>query len=152
MPTHAEQKVLPYTPAQMFDLVADVEKYPQFLPWCLACRIKKRESDTVFLADLVIGYKFVREKFTSRVNLTPGRAIRVEYLDGPMRQLSNEWDFIENPDGSCTIDFYVDFEFHNPLFQKLMGLFFNEAVRRMVSAFELRAERLYGPKTATPPA
>ena len=146
MPTHAEKKTLPYSPAQLFAMVADVEKYPEFLPWCLACRITKPLENQIFMADLIIGYKFVREKFTSRVTLTPDRAIRVEYLDGPLKYLSNEWDFIDNGDGTTTIDFYVDFEFKNPLFQRMMGVFFNELVRRMVGAFEDRARALYALK------
>lgn len=143
MPTHAEKRVLPYTPEQMFDLVAQVERYPEFLPWCLACRITKREGP-VFYADLIIGYKMVRERFSSRVTTVPGREIRVEYLKGPMRQLNNIWKFEANPDGSCTIDFFVDFEFKNPVLQRLITVFFHEAVKRMVGAFEARAAQLYG--------
>lgn len=144
MTTHAEKRNLPYTPEQLFGLVADVEKYPEFLPWCLSCRIKSRDSDTVFHADLVIGYKMVREKFGSQVTLQSPEKIHVEYLSGPMKYLSNHWNFIREEDGSCTIDFFVDFEFKNRLFQNLMGVFFNEIVRRMVSAFEERAHALYG--------
>lgn len=143
MPTHAEQRAMPYTCEQMFDLVAGVDKYPEFLPWCLASRITKREGN-VFYADLVIGYKMVREKFGSRVTtLRPGH-IHVEYLSGPMKHLSNHWRFIPQPDGTCLIDFYVDFEFRNPVLQKLIAVFFGEAVKRMVGAFEARAQRLYG--------
>lgn len=142
MPTHAETKTLPYTPGQMFDLVAGVDRYPEFLPWCLASRITKRETDA-FYADLIIGYKMVREKFTSRVFLNRPDLIRVEYLSGPMKYLSNEWRFSDDGQGGCVIDFYVDFEFKNPFFQKLMGLFFNEMVKRMVGAFEARAAALY---------
>lgn len=144
MTTHAEKRTLPYTPEQLFTLVAEVEKYPQFLPWCLSARIKRRDGD-VFYADLVIGYKMIREKFGSRVTLeAPGR-IRVEYLSGPMKYLSNQWTFIREADGRCTIDFFVDFEFKSRLLQNLMGVFFNEIVRRMVGAFEDRARALYGP-------
>ncbi len=143
MPTHAEKRKLPYTQQQLFDLVADVARYPEFLPWCLSARIIRREGDT-FYADLIIGYgTLVREKFTSRVVLDRPNAIRVEYLKGPMKHLSNKWEFIAEADGGCTIDFYVDFEFRNALFQKLMGVFFNEIVRRMVAAFEQRARDLY---------
>lgn len=143
MPTHAEKRKLPYSQQQLFDLVADVARYPEFLPWCLSSRIIKREENT-FYADLIIGYgTLVREKFTSRVVLESPTAIRVEYLKGPMKHLSNKWAFIVEPDGGCTIDFYVDFEFRNALFQKLMGVFFNEIVRRMVAAFEQRARDLY---------
>ncbi len=144
MPTHAEQKKLPYTPEQLFDLVAGVEKYPEFLPWCLASRITRREGDVVY-ADLVIGYKMVREKFTSKVTALRPDHIHVEYLKGPMKHLSNHWRFIPEPDGSCTIDFFVDFEFKNPVLQRLIAVFFNEAVKRMVSAFEARAKSLYSP-------
>ncbi len=144
MTTHAEKRTLPYTPEQLFDLVADVAKYPDFLPWCLTSRIKKWEGDTVFYADLVIGYKMVREKFGSKVTLNAPDHIHVEYLSGPMKYLSNHWKFIREDDGSCTIDFFVEFEFKNRILQNLIGVFFNEVVRRMVSAFEERAQDLYG--------
>lgn len=143
MPTHAEKRTLPYKPEQLFDLVTAVDKYPEFLPWCVASRITKREGD-VFYADLIIGYKMVREKFGSRVTALRPDHIHVEYLSGPMKYLSNHWRFIDNKNGTTTIDFFVDFEFKNPVFQKLMGLFFNETVRRMVGAFEERANELYG--------
>lgn len=145
MPTHAEQRHLPYTPAQLFDLVADVEKYPQFLPWCRGCRIVRCEggSDDVFYADLIVGYKVMRESFRSRVTALRPDHIHVEYLSGPMKHLSNHWRFLEEEDGSCTIDFYVEFEFKNPFLQNLINMFFNEAVKRMVGAFEERAKALY---------
>lgn len=142
MPTHAEKRKVPYSCEQMFDLVADVERYPEFLPWCLSCRVTRQEGDA-FCADLVIGYKMVRERFGSRVTALCPDHIHVEYLSGPMKYLSNHWRFIREPDGSCIVDFYVDFEFRNPVFQKLMGVFFNEIVRRMVRAFEDRARSLY---------
>jgi coenzyme Q-binding protein COQ10 len=143
MPTHAEKKHLPYTPEQMFDLVADVERYPEFLPWCVACR-KTADYGEVIEADLIIGYKMFREKFKSQVILDHPEEIRVDYLDGPLKSLSNQWAFIRNDDNSCTIDFYVDFEFKNPMLQRLVTVFFDKAVRRMVSAFEARAQSLYG--------
>lgn len=143
MPTHAEQKHLPYTPEQMFDLVADVEKYPEFLPWCVACRKTADEGD-VIEADLIIGYKMFREKFKSRVILDKPEEIRVDYLDGPLKSLSNQWAFIRNSDNTCTIDFYVDFEFKNPMLQSVVTMFFEKAVTKMVSAFEKRAQYLYG--------
>jgi len=142
MPTHKEIKVLPYTPEQLFDLVAGVDLYPNFLPWCIASRITKREGD-VFYADMVIGYKMVREKFGSRVTALSPDHIHVEYLDGPMKHLSNHWRFIDNGDGTTTIDFYVDFDFKNQLFQKLIEVFFNEAIKKMVQSFERRAEEVY---------
>lgn len=148
MPTHAEKKVLPHAPDQLFDLVADVERYPEFLPWCLGCRITGREGANVILADLIIGYGPFRETFSSKVTLKRPKAIRVEYMKGPLKYLSNEWDFIDNGDGTTTIDFFVDFEFKNAFFQRVMGVFFNEIVRRMVGAFEARAMKLYGRKSA----
>jgi len=145
MATHAEKRVLPYRPEQMFDLVADVERYPVFLPWCLGSRIRSRRDD-VIVADLIIGFKGIRENFTSRVTLNqPGLRIDVAYLDGPFRYLNNHWIFRAMPDDACEIDFFVDFEFRSRILQRIMGVLFNEAVRRMVSAFESRADHLYGP-------
>lgn len=151
MPTHAERRRLPYTPEQLFDLVAAVDKYPLFLPWCLACRVTKRDGH-VFYADLIIGYKMVREQFTSKVTALRPDHIHVEYLSGPMKYLSNHWRFLPEADGGCTIDFYVDFEFRNKMFQNLMGVFFDKAVSKMVEAFEERAKKLYGPGLAKPSA
>lgn len=131
----------------MYSLVADIEKYPEFLPWCIDCQIVKQDGDTV-LANLVVGYKLFREWFVSRVTLNEPTSIRVEYANGPLRHLSNNWEFIPTEDGGCMVDFYVDFEFKNPLFQKLMGMFFNEIVTRMVGAFIARAEKLYGKKAS----
>jgi len=143
MPTHAEQRYLPHEPKQLYDLVADIERYPEFLPWCLAARIRRREGD-VIVADLVIGFKMLRERFTSRVTLDPAAMrIDVTYVDGPFKYLNNHWLFRQDA-GGCMIDFYVDFEFRSRLLQKMMQPLFNEAVRRMVSAFEERAARLYG--------
>jgi coenzyme Q-binding protein COQ10 len=143
MPTHAETRVLPYTPEQMFALVADVERYPEFLPWCLAARIRRRDGDTVW-ADLMIGFKMIRERFTSRIELeAPGR-IDVAYIEGPFQYLNNHWGFLPLPDGGCRIEFFVDFEFRSKVLQKIIGVLFNEAVRRMVAAFEGRAVQLYG--------
>jgi len=142
MPTHAEKRVLPYTAKQLFDLVAAIDLYPEFLPWCVGARINERK-DNVVLADLVIGFKLFREKFTSRVTLDEENcSIHVEYMDGPFRYLNNHWKFIEGPDG-CTIDFFVDFEFRSIILQKTIGMLFNEAVTRMISAFEARAKVLY---------
>ncbi len=142
MPTHAEKRVLPYTPAQMFDLVADVAAYPEFLPWCIAVRVRKREGHVV-TADLVIGFKMFRERFTSRVTLDRPRRIDVQYIQGPLKYLNNHWLFAPHPEG-VEIDFSVDFEFHSRILEKLIGTLFNEAFRRMVGAFETRARVLYG--------
>lgn len=147
MPTHAEKRILPFTPEQMFNLVADVDRYPEFLPWCVATRIRSRDGDEM-VADMVIGFKMFREKYTSRVRLDrPGR-VDVVYEQGPFKYLNNHWIFSprEGPNGEAEveIDFFVDFEFRSPLLQKVIGAVFNEAVQRMVNAFEARAHRLYG--------
>lgn len=143
MPKHSERKHLPYTAEQMFDLVADVGRYPEFLPWCRAARIKHRD-DHLLVADLVIGFKGITEKFTSRVILDrPTSSIDVSYEEGPFKYLENHWKFMNNENG-CAIDFHVDFEFRSRLLEHLMGLVFTEAVKRMVAAFESRADSLYG--------
>jgi coenzyme Q-binding protein COQ10 len=144
MPEHRETKVLPYTPTQVFALVADVERYPEFLPWCVACRITSRPTATTFTADLAVGFKMVREQFTSRVTLRPYEAIEVSYLKGPFNHLHNEWRFSPAPGGGTTVEFYLKFEFRSALLQTLIGALFEEAVRRMVAAFESRARKLYG--------
>ena len=141
---HIEQKKLPYTAEQMFDLVADVASYQEFAPWCVASRINKRESENVFYADLVVGYKMFRERFTSKVILDRPRRIHIEYMKGPLKNLRNNWEFIPSEDGGCVIDFSVEFEFGNVALQALANMFFNEVVKRMVGAFEARAEQLYG--------
>jgi coenzyme Q-binding protein COQ10 len=142
MPTHAEQRVLPYTPEQLFALVADIERYPEFLPWCIGARIKERQPNLV-VADLIIGFKVFRERFTSRVVLDLPGKIDVTYAEGPFRYLDNHWTFERAPEG-CRIGFFVDFEFKSRLMQKVIEVLFSEAVRRMVGAFEKRACDLYG--------
>ena len=148
MTTYTERKLVPYAPAQLFDLVADVAKYPQFLPWCVAARIRSQQ-DNELIADLTIGFGPFRESFTSRVSLTPCDAagfcaIKSEYENGPFKYLHNRWKF--TPDGqNCVVDFYVDFEFRNFILQKAIGAVFTEAVRVMVNAFLKRARTVYGP-------
>jgi coenzyme Q-binding protein COQ10 len=142
MPTHAEQRVLPYTPEQLFALVAAIERYPEFLPWCVGARIKERHPDLI-VADLIIGFRMFRERFTSRVSLNAPRRIDVAYAEGPFRYLNNHWTFTAVP-GGCRIGFFVDFEFKSRLLQRLIEVLFSEAVRRMVGAFENRARDLYG--------
>lgn len=143
MPKHAEVKHLPYGAEQMFDLVADVGRYPEFLPWCRGARIRRREGDLI-VADLIIGFKGITERFTSRVQLDRDNLIiDVAYEDGPFRYLKNHWKFIEE-EGGCLVDFYVEFEFRSRMLQRMIGLVFTEAVRRMVNAFESRARDLYG--------
>lgn len=150
MPTHAEKRRMPYAPDQMYQLVAEIEAYPEFLPWVSGCRIRSRTSDEesgdeIVEADLIVSFKVFREKFGSRVTLSPAeRRIKVEYLDGPFKYLNNQWSFIENSDGSTTVDFFVDFEFKSRILQNLIGMVFNEAMLRIVGAFERRAEALYG--------
>lgn len=141
---HIEQKKLPYTSEQMFGLVADVAKYQEFAPWCIASRITRREGDSIFYADLVVGYKMFRERFTSKVVLDSPRRIHIEYMKGPLKNLRNSWEFIPDGDGGCVIDFSVEFEFGNVALQALANMFFNEVVKRMVGAFEARAKALYG--------
>ena len=148
MPTHSETRHLPYTADQMYALVADVESYPKFLPWTAAARIRstRNEGDqVVMLADLVISFKVFRERFGSRVTLSPGtRKIDTEYLDGPFSKMVSNWSFAEAADGGCDVDFHVDFEFRNKLLQTTATIFFNDAMQRVVRAFERRAAELYG--------
>jgi coenzyme Q-binding protein COQ10 len=144
MLSHVEQKTLPYTPEQMFDLVAGVDKYSEFTPWCVASRINKWEGDNVFYADLVIGYKLFREKFSSKVILDSPNEVKIEYQKGPLKNLTNHWRFSEGESGSCVLDFSVEFEFKNQALQALANMFFNEVVKRMIGAFEARAHQIYG--------
>ena len=148
MPKHSETRRLPYTPQQMFELVADVAAYPQFLPWTAAARVRSRtpqmDGSDVMLADLVISFKVFRERFGSRVVLWPTqKKIETEYLDGPFKYMHSTWQFTE-ADGGCEVHFFVDFEFRNKILQSAAGLFFYDAMQRIVRAFERRAADLYG--------
>lgn len=150
MTTHSETRLLPYSPDQMYDLVADVPSYPKFLPWCAAARETRREEHggaTVVEADLVISFKVFREKFGSRVVLRPKSKIETEYLDGPFSHMNAVWQFAE-ADGGCKVTFDVDFEFRNKVLGAAAGLFFEDAMQRVVRAFERRATELYGPSMA----
>ncbi len=147
MPTHAEVRLLPYTPEQMFDLVADVGEYPKFLPWCVGAKVGSR-TDAESVAVLTIGFGPFRESFTSRVVLDRPEMVRVRYENGPFRYLNNQWKFTPDPRG-CRVAFFVDFEFRSRLLQAAIGVVFNEAVRRMVNAFQKRARDVYGPPVAT---
>ena len=142
MPQHRETRHLPYTPEQMFDLVADVARYPEFLPWVSAMRVR-RDTPTETVADMIVGFKGLRETFTSRVEKSRAEAIRVEYVDGPLKYLRNEWRFRPDAEG-CAVDFLVDFAFKNRVFEMLAGQVFGQALRRMIGAFETRADTLYG--------
>lgn len=143
MPRHTETRQLPYSPEQMFDLVADVGRYAEFLPWVAAVRVRSN-SETEMLADLVVGFKGISERFTSRVTKErPGR-IHVEYVDGPLAYLRNEWGFRPDGQGGTFVDFAVDFAFKSRIFEMLAGQVFDRALRKMIGAFETRAAQLYG--------
>ncbi|VCU58600.1 Putative oligoketide cyclase/lipid transport protein, similarity with yeast ubiquinone-binding protein YOL008W [Tritonibacter mobilis] len=148
MPTHSETRPMPYSAQQMYDLVADVGSYPKFLPWCAAARIRSRTpqgASEVMEADLVISFKVFRERFGSRVVLHPDdHKIDTEYLDGPFRYMKSNWAFADRADGGCDVSFFVDFEFKNAVLQGIIGMVFNEAMQRIVRAFERRAAELYG--------
>jgi len=127
----------------MYALVADVASYPDFLPWCLATRVRSVENN-VMIADMVIGFKMIREKYTSEVTLNPDKEVKIVYKNGPFKYLNSHWKFTDKTEGGCEIDFFVDFEFRSALLQKVMGAVFNEAVQLMMSAFQKRAVQLYG--------
>lgn len=141
MPEHREQRILPYTPQQVFDVVAGVEHYPDFLPWCVGARITRRE-DQAFWADVMIGYKMIREVYTSKVILDFPHHIDVQYIRGPFKHLTNTWTFTAVEAGT-QVDFALAFQFKSRTLEKLIGVLFHEAVRRMVAAFEARAKALY---------
>jgi coenzyme Q-binding protein COQ10 len=143
MPIHAERRIVPYLPHQIFDLVSDVEKYPEFLPWCIATRIRNR-SDCEILADMTIGFGPFRETFITRDILERPERIKVRYERGPFKYLNNDWEFRPDPLGT-EVGFFVDFDLRSRMLQAAIGAVFNEAVRRMVNAFQRRARDVYGP-------
>jgi coenzyme Q-binding protein COQ10 len=142
MPRHHERRVLPYSPEQMFAMVADVRRYAEFLPWVSAVRVRE-ETPTLAVADLIVGFSGLRETFTSRVHKVRPRSIDVDYVDGPLSRLTNCWRFLPHADG-CEVDFTVDFAFKNRVFEMIAGQMFDLALRQMIAAFETRAARLYG--------
>jgi coenzyme Q-binding protein COQ10 len=148
MPRHSETRHLPYTPEQLFDLVADVERYSEFLPWVVAVRIRSA-SENEIIADLVVGFSAFKERFTSRVSLDKPHRIHVDYIEGPLKYLRNEWRFDPAPDGGTNLFFSVDFAFRSRIFQALAGEMFDRALRRMTDAFERRAAALYGIKSSS---
>jgi coenzyme Q-binding protein COQ10 len=150
MPHHHERRSLPHSAAQMYDLVADVARYPEFLPWVSAIRIRKND-DTEMLADMIVGFKSLRETFSSRVIKTPKTGIVVDYLDGPMKHLHNAWKFEDAIGGGSIVDFTVDFSFRNRVFEALAGQFFDAALRKMTGAFIERADDLYGVEGSSNP-
>ncbi|MDQ1186047.1 type II toxin-antitoxin system RatA family toxin [Agrobacterium larrymoorei] len=147
MPQFETCRLVKHSPDRMYDLVADVEKYPEFLPLCdgLTVRSKKeRDGKTLLVADMTVGYKAIRETFTTQVLLKPEeRAIDVKYLDGPFRYLDNRWRFEPTDDGGCSVYFFIDYEFKNRLLGALMGSMFDRAFRMFAEAFEARANRIY---------
>ena len=143
MPRHSETRHLPYTPDQLFDLVADVARYDEFLPWVVAVRIRS-SSETETVADLVVGFNAFKERFTSRVQKERARRICVDYIEGPLKYLHNEWRFEPAGDGGTNVHFSVDFAFKSRIFESLAGQMFDRALRRMIGAFETRAAALYG--------
>ena len=143
MPGIRETRHVPYSAEQMFDLVADVGRYKEFLPWVIATRVRSN-SETEMVADMVVGFKSLRESFTSKVSKRRPEMIDVIYVDGPLRDLDNEWHFTDLPEGGCRVDFSVEFAFKNRVFEALAGQYFDRAFRKMVAAFEARAEALYG--------
>lgn len=142
MPKHSETRQLPYTPEQMFDMVADVARYPEFLPWVSAIRVRLN-SDTEMVADMIVGFKGLRETFTSKVGKLRPERIHVDYVDGPLKFLHNDWSFRPDGQGGCLVDFTVDFAFKNRVFEMLAGQVFDRALRKMIGAFEARAAALY---------
>jgi coenzyme Q-binding protein COQ10 len=143
MPRHTEKRRLPYTSEQLFDLVADVRRYPEFLPWVAAVRIRS-DSATDMVADLVVGFRALKETFTSKVHKSRPHEIEIDYVEGPLKYLHNSWKFRPDGSGGTEIDFCVDFAFRSRLFETLAGQMFDRALRRMIGAFEDRARALYG--------
>lgn len=140
---HHEVRTLPYSVDQMYALVTDVARYAEFLPWVRAVRVRSN-TETEMLADLIVGFKAIKERFTSRVTKVRPTRVHVDYIEGPLKFLRNEWEFSPTPDGGCHVDFVVAFAFKNRLFEAIAGQMFETALRRMIGAFEARAAALYG--------
>ena len=143
MPRHSEHRHLPYSPEQLFDLVADVKRYDEFLPWVSAVRVRS-SSETEMVADLIVGFGAFRERFTSRVKKQKPSAITVDYVEGPLKFLHNEWRFEPAAGGGTDLHFTVDFAFRSRIFEAVAGQVFERALRKMTNAFEARAAALYG--------
>jgi len=148
VPRHSEKRQLPYTPEQLFELVADVKRYQEFLPWVAATRIRS-DSETLMIADLVVGFKSIKETFTSRVTKQRPDKITVEYVEGPLKYLKNDWGFEADGEGGTILSFCVDFAFKSRVFEAIAGQMFDRALRRMIAAFEERAHELYGSATGS---
>ena len=148
MPTYQTTRRVPNSARQMYDLVADIERYPEFVPMCEALSVrsrKERDGREIVVADMTIGYKAIRETFTSQVLLKPDELIiDVKYIDGPFRHLDNRWRFVEEGEGVSSVSFYIDYEFKNRILGALMGAMFDRAFRKFAEAFEERAAAIYG--------
>lgn len=151
MPSHAETRVLPFSAEQMFDLVLDVAKYPEFLPWCAATRVKSRDAGEAgqMLADMAVGFKMLQERYTSRITFERPSHIHVTDVGGPFKTLETDWRFTPTAEG-CEVDFQIDFAFSSALLEKVMGAVFNEAAHKMMRAFVSRAEKVYGAAADSP--
>ena len=147
MPRHSETRQLPYSPEQLFDLVADVKRYPEFLPWVSAIRVRS-SSDKEIVADMVVGFKAFKERFTSKITLDRPKHLRVDYVEGPLKYLQNDWRFEPDGEGGTKLHFCVDFAFKNRLFETVAGQMFDRALRRMTDAFIDRADALYGSESS----
>ena len=142
MPAHTETRIVPYTSEQLFDLVMDIEKYPEFLPWCIDAKINKVSKNNLD-ADITIGYKFFRENFSSRVHFVKNKEIDIEYIKGPMQHLHNKWKFKDLKNGECEVEFFVDFSFKTRFFESVIEQFFDRVLVKMINSFEERASDLY---------
>jgi len=145
MPRHSEKRTLPYSPEVLYAIVADVERYPEFLPWVLEADIINK-TDKGFMADLTVGYKFFQDTYRSEVILTPNERVDIRYLKGPFKHLENHWIFSPSSSNSVAVDFFIDFEFQSSLFQSMIRTVFTDAVKKMITAFEERAKVLSGQK------
>lgn len=144
MPTHSENRVLPFSAEQMYALVLDVAKYPEFLPWCVATRVKSKDASDIgqMVADMAVGFKLVKERYTSRITFDAPHHIHVTDIGGPFKRLETDWRFRSHADG-CEVDFNIDFAFSSALLESIMGGLFTDAAHKMMQAFVTRAEAVY---------
>jgi coenzyme Q-binding protein COQ10 len=154
MPKFSSKRRVLHSAPQMFDLVADVERYPEFVPLCYQLKIRQRtpksDGTEIVIADMTVSFKLVREAFTSRVTLDrPNLKILVEYLHGPFSNLENRWSFEPRSDGACDVGFFLAYEFKSRMLAMLMGTMFDTAFQRFAAAFEKRADAIYGKASAT---
>jgi coenzyme Q-binding protein COQ10 len=154
MPRFNSRRRVNHSATEMFDLVADVERYPEFVPLCQSLKIRQRDpgpnGTEVVVADMTVSFKLVRETFTSRVTLDrPNLNILVEYLRGPFSKLENRWTFEPKSDNACEVGFYISYEFKSRMLAMLMGTMFDTAFQRFATAFEKRADKVYGKRTVS---